>query len=216
LFLAVTSCASFFLSRTVRLPDLPIDDWLAPLYIVAAATEFTFVLVCLLRPWRVQAAAVAPATDTRLRYILPVTSLCIMALGSTGAYRWDVAVSQEYGHHVGSVDQVCSTPLTSFTQFEQQYGLRVSLVEISMLDSIVDVRLKVVDLDKANALLKNQAALLVDQQVLILAPHQHRHGGVKLDKIHFLFFPTQNKTIQTGSEVSLVFGPVRLEPVTLK
>jgi hypothetical protein len=139
-----------------------------------------------------------------------------MALVSTAAYRWEVVVTQEYGHHVGSVDQVCSTPLTSFTEFEQQYGLRVALVEISMLDSIVDVRLKVMDRDKANTLLKNQAALLVDQQVLVLAPHQHRHGGLKQDKIHFLFFPTQNKTIQTGSEVSLVFGPIRLEPVTLR
>lgn len=85
-----------------------------------------------------------------------------------------------------------------------------------MMDSIVDVRLKVVDPAKAKALLMNQAALLVDEQALVLAPHMHHHGDTQRDKIHNMFFPTENKTIQTGSEVSLVFGPVRVEPLIVR
>jgi hypothetical protein len=132
------------------------------------------------------------------------------------AYQWNEAVTRNYGHHVGSLDQVCNTPVTSFTELEERYGLRVSLVAVSMMDGIVDVRLQVVDPEKAAILLKNQAALLVDQKVLVLAPHQHHHGSIKRDKIHFLFFPTQNGTIQRGSTVSLVFGSIRLETVMVR
>jgi hypothetical protein len=132
------------------------------------------------------------------------------------AYRWDVAVTEQYGHHVGSLDQVCNTPVTTFAELEERYGVQVSLVAVSMIDSIVDVRLKVIDPQKAAELLKNQAALLVDQQALVLAPHQHHHGSIQRDKIHFLFFPTQNGTVQTGSAVSLVFGSVRVETVTVR
>jgi hypothetical protein len=86
-----------------------------------------------------------------------------------------------------------------------------------MVGSIVDVRLKIVDPDKAHALLQNQAALLVGQQSLILAPHMHSHNSTRLKagKMFILFFPTQG-VISPGSQVSLVFGPVRVEPVTVK
>jgi hypothetical protein len=86
-----------------------------------------------------------------------------------------------------------------------------------MMGSIVDVRIKVIDTEKAHALLQNQAALLVNQQVLILAPHMHSHTGgrLKAGKIFTIFFPTE-KIITAGSQVSLVFGPVRVEPVTVK
>jgi hypothetical protein len=96
------------------------------------------------------------------------------------AYRWDVLVKTNYGHHVASLDKVCSTPVTSFAQLEEIYGVQVSLVATSMMDSIVDVRLKVVDPNKAHSLLQNQAALLVGQQSLILAPHMHSHTGTRL------------------------------------
>ena len=92
----------------------------------------------------------------------------------------------------------------------------MSLVVVTAMDSIVDVRLKVVDPQKAEALLKNQAALLVNQEELILAPHIHSHWKLKQDKPHVMFFPTQNNTIHTGSEVNLVIGRVRVEPVTVR
>jgi hypothetical protein len=86
-----------------------------------------------------------------------------------------------------------------------------------MMGSIVDVRMKIMDPNKAHALLQNQAALLVDQQALILAPHMHSHGGTRLKagKVFVVFFPTQ-QIIQPGSDVSLVFGNLRVEPVRVK
>jgi hypothetical protein len=79
------------------------------------------------------------------------------------------------------------------------------------------VRLKIIDPDKAHVFLQNQAALLVNQQALVLAPHMHSHTSsrLKAGKVYIVFFPTQ-RIIQPGSEVSLVFGSVRLAPVIVQ
>ncbi len=126
-------------------------------------------------------------------------------------------VTQAFGYHVGSLDQVIDTPVTSFSELEEQYGVQVSLVATSMMNSIVDVRLKIIDPEKAHMLLQNQAALLVNQQSLVLAPHMHSHNGnrLKAGKVFIIFFPTQ-QVIHAGSEVSLVFGRERVEPVIVR
>ena len=98
---------------------------------------------------------------------------------------------------------------------EETYGIQVSLVAVTALHSIVDVRLKIIDPEKAHTLLQNQAAVLIDQQSLILSPHLHTHYKLKAGKMFFMFFPTQ-KTIYTGSQLSLVFGSTRVEPITVR
>ncbi len=108
-------------------------------------------------------------------------------------------------------------PVTSLSELQEQYGVQVSLVAISMMNSIVDVRLTIIDPEKAQSLLKNQAALLVNDQALILAPHMHSHTGsrLKTGKVFMIFFPTQ-QIVHTGSEVSLVFGNERVELVAVR
>jgi hypothetical protein len=107
--------------------------------------------------------------------------------------------------------------LTSFADLEEKYGVRIALVADSMMGSIVDVRLTVIDPDKAHALLDNQAALLFNQELLILAPHLHSHGGnrLKVGKQFNIFFSSA-KVIHPGSNVSLVFGGIRVAPVTVQ
>jgi hypothetical protein len=136
---------------------------------------------------------------------------------SVFTFRWDAGMSQMYGTHVGSVDQVIETPAMTFSELQDQYGVQVSLVATSMMNSIVDVRLKIIDPEKAQTLLKNQAALLVNDQSLVLAPHMHSHTGgrLKAGKVFIIFFPTQ-QVIHTGSDVSLVFGPERVESVVVR
>lgn len=212
------SIAAFIWSRTLGLPamEMEIGEWFTPYGVVSKLVEGVFVLLFILRPWKIQAAGLPPAAVSRLRYILPVASMFVVIAISASAYQWDSLFTHALGRHVGSLEQVSNTPVTSFAELEEKYGIQVSLVATSMMDSIVDVRLKVVDPAKAKALLMNQAALLVDEQVLVLAPHMHHHGDTQRDKIHNMFFPTENKTIQTGSEVSLVFGPVRVEPLIVR
>lgn len=212
--LAVSSLGGYVWNSTVGLPLLAPVPWLYPYAVVASGAEILFILLALLRPWRFasQPLVVSP----RFSLFLP-SILLVVGLAAIPAYKWDRFASEvAYHHHVGSFDAVCSTPLTSEAELEERYGIQVSLIALSMMDGVVDVRLKVLDPKKAESLLRDQAALLVNQQFLVLAPHVHQHYRLKKDKIHNLFFPTADKKILTGSQVSLVFGPVRVEPVTVK
>ena len=217
-FIATESIVSFVLTRTVALPGMAVEPWLYPYGIVGSAIDGLFIITFLFaQPWKSNLLNEEPASTTRTSYLLPLSGLLLIFAMGYGSYRWD-AYAAEVGYHVhvGSLAAVCSTPLTSFDELEQQYGMKISLVAITAMDSIVDVRLKVVDPDKAQALLKNQAAILVNQQVLILAPHLHTHWKLRQGKLHVMFFPTQNNTVHSGSEISLVFGGVRVEPVIVR
>jgi hypothetical protein len=179
--------------------------------------ESAYILIVLLRPWKTQSNEPVPSGSSWVRYGLAAIGGLSIVVAGVLANQWDVLVKTNYGHHVGSLEKVCSTPTTSFSDLEKNYGVQVSLAATSMMGSIVDVRLRIVDPDKAHALLQNQAALLVGQQSLILAPHMHSHNSTRLKagKTFIIFFPTQ-QVISPGSQVSLVFGPVRVEPVLVR
>jgi len=218
LFIAVVSITGYVLSRTQGMPGMKVEEWFTPFGFVAMSTEGIFVLLFILRPWKIPADELLSSTAQRLlRYIQPVAGLFFLVLISVFTSRWDVTMTQTFGYHVGSLDQVINTPVTSFSELEEQYGVQVSLVATSMMNSIVDVRLKIIDPEKAHMLLQNQAALLVNQQSLVLAPHMHSHNGnrLKAGKVFIIFFPTQ-KVIHAGSEVCLVFGLERVEPVIVR
>jgi hypothetical protein len=217
LVIAVGSIAGYIWSRTFGMPQMNVEEWFSPYGIVSISVECVFILLTLLRPWKIRANDSASITNPRLGYISAFVGLFMIILVSVLTYRWDAAITQAFGHHVGTLDQVCGTPAITSAELEEKYGIQVSLVAISMLNSIVDVRVKIIDPDKAYLLLQNQAALLVNQEALILAPHMHSHNSTRLKagKIFGMFFPTEEK-IHVGSEVSLVFGPVRIEPMVVR
>jgi hypothetical protein len=217
LVIAVGSIAGYAWSRTLGMPGMNVEEWFTPYGIVSMSVEGAFILLGTLRPWKISTGSLLPNGNPMLRYMPLVAGLLAVILVGFATFRWDATVSQAFGHHVGSLSQLCSTPPTTFTELEEQYGVQVSLVATSMMGSIVDVRLKIIDPDKAHLLLQNQAALLVGRQTLILAPHMHSHHSAKLkaEKIFFMFFPTQ-QIVHTGSEVSLVFGSVRTEPFVVR
>ena len=215
---AISSISIFVWSRTLGLPGQIVEPWLYPYGVVGSALGGFFIILVLTQAWKRFASSDSePRTPVWFRYLLPSLVFLGVIAVSYSTYQWDVnARVIGYHQHVGSLRSVCNTPITTFDELEKKYGLRVSQVTISMLDSVVDVRLMVVDPDKAQALLQDQGALLVNQEVLILAPHQHAHWKLKKNLPHIMFFPTQNNTIHSGSEVSLGFGRVRVEPVIVQ
>jgi len=217
LVIAVGSIAGYVWSCTFGLPGLNVEEWWLPYGIVSVSLEGLFILLTLLRPWRSQSVESLTTVNSRLRFVWPAVSILMVATLSASTYYWNLSVIDHYGHHVGSLGQVCNTPFTTLTELEQQYGVKISLVANTMMGSVVDVRLTVIDPDKAHTLLENQAALLKGLDTLILAPHMHSHGGNRLraGKQFVIFFPS-NQVIVPGSSVSLVFGPVRVEPVTVR
>jgi hypothetical protein len=238
LLIAVGSIAGYIWSRTVGMPGVNvefftpygiclitsvpnaspnIEEWYAPYGIVSLVAEGLFLLLAGLRPWKLPEPSVVPSSNPRLRSAPQMAGVLVIALVAFTAYQWDANVTQAFGHHVGSLNQIQGTAPTTQAELEQKYGIRVSLVAISMMNSIVDVRLKITDPQKANTLLQNQAALLVGQQTLILVPHMHGHRSALMNpqRIVGMFFPTQ-QLIHTGSEVSLVLGNVRTEPIVVQ
>jgi len=215
--ISIGSIVGYIWSRTLGMPSMNVEEWFSPYGIVSMSLEGAFILLVLFRSWKIPADENSFSFNSRLRYILPVVGLFWVVATSGMTYRWDYQVTQALGHHVGSLAQVCSTPITSLAELEAQYGVQVSLVANSMMGSIVDVRLKIVDPDKAHALLQNQAALLLNQDALVLAPHMHSHGSsrLKAGKEFIIFFPAR-QIIHPGSNVSLVFGSVRVESVVVR
>jgi hypothetical protein len=217
LVISIGSIAGYIWSRTLGMPHMNIEEWFTPYGVVSISLEAIFILLVLLRAWKVQTPEASSPANLRFRNSAPIIGLLCIATISGMTYRWDYTVTQAYGHHVGSLAQVCSTPATPIAELEEKYGVQISLVANSMMGSIVDVRLKVVDPEKAHALLQNQAALLLNQDALVLAPHMHSHGitRLKVGKIFTIFFPAR-QIIHPGSSVSLVFGSVRTEPVVVR
>ena len=217
---AVTTASmiGYVLSRTVGLPGLQVELWLDPYRVVAFLVEGLFLLVILLRPWKMIPPLEEQVRTARwLRYLLPVSAVFVMGMTSFVSYRWDVSLNQsEFHQHVGNLAQVCNTPLTSFAELEQKYGVQISQVAATEMGSVIDVRLKIIDPDKAHALLINQAAILVNTDFLILAPHLHTHYKLKPNKLFMMFFSSGRGSVHAGSEVSLVFGHVRVAPVTVR
>ncbi|HEX5689787.1 MAG TPA: hypothetical protein VFX76_07290 [Roseiflexaceae bacterium] len=215
--IAALSIAGYAWSRTLGLPGVGVEEWFSPYGIVSLGVEGLFLLLALARPWQSSTAVITHTGPSRLRSVAPVLSLCAVAITSGCAYQWDAAATLAYGSHVSSLAQLRNTPALSSGQLVDQYGVQISLVANSMRNSIVDVRLRIVDPDKAHLLLQNQAALMVGKQELIVAPHMHSHAinRVKAGTQYIVFFPA-GRTVRPGSSVSIVFGPVSVEPVVVQ
>lgn len=214
LAIAAASIAGYTWSRTLGMPGMNVEEWFAPYGVAAMTLDGAFVILALLRPWKINGEEMSLSA---LHFLLPASAFALVAVIAVVVFRWDSQVPQVYGLHVGTFEQVSETPPTSTLDLVDKYGVQVSLAATSMMDSIVDVRLLIVDPDKAHTLLQNQTALYVDRQELILAPHMHSHILTRLPagKVFVLFFPTR-QVVRMGSSVSLVFGSVRTEPMTVQ
>jgi hypothetical protein len=104
--------------------------------------------------------------------------------------------------------------------FEQQYGLRVNLIAVTAAGGMVDLRLKMVDGDKAKSLLQdknNLPALQVGRVTLNLAEDakaqeiQFTDGGNL-----FLLYSNQGNTVKPGDSIRILFGNTALEPIQVQ
>jgi hypothetical protein len=219
LIVAASSIILFVLTRTVAFPGLAVDQWLYPFWLIAAIVEGLYLLLFLVASlWKPSVSVDRnPASPRRLSFLLPLFGAILISGVTYGTDRWDnFAYQLGYHHHVGTFSAVCNTPPITLEELEQQHGVKISRVAISMMGSIVDVRLEITDPEKAKAFLENQGAILVNQEVLIVSPHVHTHFRLRTNRVFVAFFSTQRGTVHTGSEVSLVYGTVRVEPVVVQ
>jgi hypothetical protein len=215
--IALGSLVAYVWSRTTGLPGLEAEEWASAWGVMALVTESLFCLLVFVRPWRTAPANAEPASypNWRGRYLLPAAGLIVLVLVNFSTYQLDLLYPQE---HTITLRVAQLTPEVSLDSFQEEYGVQVSRVAVSALDGIVDVRLKVLDVEKADQLLEEDEdghghSALLAGDTLILAPHLHR-VPMKEGKTIYVFYPNPNGTVKIGTPVSLVFEDVRLEPVT--
>ncbi len=110
-----------------------------------------------------------------------------------------------------------SLPATSRAEMEQRYGLRVNLVAVTAAGGMVDVRLKMVDAQRARALLEDKAnfpALRVGEVTLNASAEDISRGFIFENGADlFLLYPNARGIVKPGMQVTLVFGGLALEPI---
>jgi hypothetical protein len=110
--------------------------------------------------------------------------------------------------------------LPSPSALESQSGIQIAQVGLAASGGLVDVRFKVLDPAKVRALLGNPAnapQLIAGDKPPLLPPHQALHGAkYGAGQIFYILYPNQRGAVQTGSEVSVAIGDLRLGPVTVQ
>lgn len=136
-------------------------------------------------------------------------ALLLTALVMIGVIAWTLLMRQ----------RVESPALTviSQTALEEKYGLRVSLVAVTGAGGFVDVRIKMVDGEKAKLLLtdaKNFPALTIDG-VILNAPEDTRSQEMRFDNhaTMYIMYPNFGSAVMQGTPVTVLFGDTALEPI---
>ena len=200
---AAGSIVAYVVSRTAGLPGHPIEPWLEPIGVFSLATEGFFILLSFtiwpqrsrgtvsIQRWifnmlRLDRQSRDDAEDSTAsavrrsfwyRYFMP--SATIIALIA-----------------IGFVSAIWLSGTEDITQFDlgAQHGLFVTRIKTTMLGSVVDVRLKIVDAEKAAKIFEDHDKmpylLIGDEQIKIYAACNSRHASTPIEgRINALFFP---------------------------
>ena len=171
--LAIGSLAGYVVSRTAGLPGMEPEAWGDPIGTLALVMEAGYLLTWLVALlWRQPddtaavaatpmadlptTSAAAPVVARPSRFVAalyPLGAFAFVLLFSAIALRWDGDAMQPVATEGNKVEIVTITPET----FEDEYGVRVNLIAVTAMRGIVDLRLKITDVDKAKTLLEDES-----------------------------------------------------------
>lgn len=110
--------------------------------------------------------------------------------------------------------------ILSQAALEETYGLRVNLVAVTAAGGMVDLRLKVVDAVKAQALLgdaENHPTLFVDRSRLFPAQDiSAETARLKDGSILVVLFSNPRNLVTRNTPVTILFGNIAVEPIESK
>jgi hypothetical protein len=109
----------------------------------------------------------------------------------------------------------------SASTLEEQYGLRVYLIAVTAAGGMVDVRLNILDAQKASQLWQpnpDYPALRLESNGMILKTSEETLKDVQLKDGEpiFLMYPNAKNMVKAGAPISLIFQDARLEPINSK
>ena len=100
---------------------------------------------------------------------------------------------------------------------EEDYGVRIALLGVTAAGGLLDLRFKVVDVDKSAQLLGTQQlrlAIVAADGTAIETPSGTRQSfDLQRDMVYFVQFPNPGHVVYAGDPVSLILGDVRVEGV---
>lgn len=206
---------AYIWSRTTGLPGLPPEEWLDPWGTTAMIIEGLFCFIVILKVlWREQPEAATMSWSKNIRYLFSVVGiLAIISINFTAA-RLDALYPGLDHAHVFFLWQVRLQPELSHQALEEEYGIQVSQATIMNFGGVVDVRMRILDREKAEELIEEGHFALLVGDTLIPAPHVSRH--MLVNKTVIVMFPNRGNIVQSGTPVSLVFENLRAEPVAVK
>ncbi len=105
----------------------------------------------------------------------------------------------------------------STEELEADYGIRVRLIGVTAAGGLIDVRFKILDVEKAKILFNDPESLpklIAENGTLVSIPADDLHEIVlKQDGIVFMLFPNAGGVIKPGTPVTIRFGEIELEPI---
>ena len=115
-----------------------------------------------------------------------------------------------------------SEQIISETSLEQTYGLHINLLGVTAAGGMVDLRLKIVDLEKAKAFLQSSKNLpvleLSDARVILRAPDENQPliSNIHQDSVIVYLYPNARNAVQPGTSVTVKFGDIAVESLDAK
>jgi hypothetical protein len=168
-------------------------------------------------------AAAAPPVSPRLR------RLGLLALATAGGavvvaaplYKWEHRHAEGTSASALAPVRINIRPVVSAAGLAQVSGVRLERVALSGEGGLIDVRYRVIDADKAQAVhapenpplvLDQRSGAIVNQ---LLMSHLH-HGRAKEGVRYYLIFYNPGDVIRRGGRVSIQLGGARVEGVTVR
>ncbi len=113
-----------------------------------------------------------------------------------------------------------ATTVISQKALEEKYGLRVDLIAVTGAGGFVDVRMKMVDGEKAKLLLtdpKNFPALMIGD-VILNAPEATKTQKMRFESnaTMYIMYPNSGSLVMQGSPITILFGDTALEPISAR
>ena len=105
---------------------------------------------------------------------------------------------------------------------EQKYGLHVNLIGVTAAGGMVDLRLKILDAEKARQLISDREHLptlfIPDSNVILTASDDSQAQEIRLENNGnlFLLFPNTRNAVKPGSWITIQFDSLSLEPIIVK
>lgn len=109
----------------------------------------------------------------------------------------------------------------SHKSLEEEYGLHINLLAVTAGGGFVDVRLKILNSEKAQSLLQspdNFPSLFVDNSTILGVSKEIKEQEIRFEDNGSLFimFPNAGNAIKPGTRLRIMFGNIALEPMDVQ